>query len=168
MADEQEVTMSASVRTIRGIGPQAVEVFESAGFVTIGQLRAFDNDDARLWDAIQRIKATKGVVEHLPSYWKRLLTRCVNVAYRVRSAEATDFVPDEYMCPISLEWFEDPVVVASGQSYSRRWLEEHLQHSRYDPLTRIEIAGKAVYSNVALRNAVDHYRMNFQRFRILS
>ena len=70
------------------------------------------------------------------------MTRCINVIYRARSSESADFVPHEYMCPLSLDWFEDPVVTASGHSYSRSWLSEHLDHSQSDPLTRMDLTDK--------------------------
>jgi hypothetical protein len=71
------------------------------------------------------------------------------------------------MCPLSLDWYEDPVVTASGVSYSRAYLEEWLESSSADPVTRTDLAGSAHYPNVALRNLVDHYRLHFRRFRVL-
>jgi hypothetical protein len=164
--DEQEVVMVSRISAIKGIGKQAVEVFERAGFLYIIQLANFKGDDHKLLTAIQSIKDDS--VQCFPeSYWRRLMTRCINIIYRVKSTQATDFVPDEYMCPISLDWFEDPVVVASGHSYSKHSIEEHLQVSKFDPLTRIDISDKPIYSNFALKSAVEHYRLNYQRFRIL-
>ena len=93
------------------------------------------------------------------------MRRCI--IYRARSAQATDFVSDKYMCPITLDWFEDPVFVASGHSYSRHSIEGHLSRSALDPLTRMDISGKPVYANHALRAAVEHYRLHYQRFKIL-
>eukprot|EP00798_Chlamydomonas_sp_ICE-L_P011732 gene11732-biopygen14937 len=96
-----------------------------------------------------------------------LMSRCINVIYRIRSAQASDFVPSEYMCPLTLDWFIDPVVTASGHSYSRAAIEEWLTTSSADPLTRTNIGGAPIYSNVAMKNALDHYRLHYQRFRIL-
>jgi hypothetical protein len=158
--------MVDKISAIKGIGKQTVEVFERAGFLYIKQLANFEGDYHKLLKAIQSIKDDS--VQCFPeSYWRRLMTRCINVIYRMRSAQATDFVPDEYMCPISLDWFEDPVVVASGHSYSRYYIEEHLQVSKFDPLTRMDISDKPIYSNNALKSAVEHYRSHYQRFRIL-
>ena len=168
MADEQEVTMAASIRTLEGVGPQAVEIFEAAGFRTIQHLREFNGDDRRLWAAIETRKSRPDQA-HLPAaFWRRLLTRCINIVYRARCAEATDFVPHEYMCPLTLDWFYDPVVVASGASYSRHAIEEHLKESPYDPLTRKDLTGLPIYDNIALRHAVEQYRLHHQRFRVMS
>lgn len=164
--DEQEVVMTDSIRIIKGIGKQAVQVFERAGFFHVKQLTNFKADDTKLWAAIQSIRSESP--QCFPeSYWRRLMTRCINIVYRARSAQATDFVPEEFMCPITLDWFDDPVVVASGNSYSRHSIEEHLALSPLDPLTRMDISNKPVYANHALRSAVEHYRLHYQRFRIL-
>jgi hypothetical protein len=163
---EQEVTMSSSIRIIEGIGPQVVEIFEAAGFRTIGQLKEFNGQDSLLRKAIEGRKTTDER-EFPESYWKRLFTRCINIIYRARSAEAVDFVPHEYMCPISLDWFHDPVVVASGITYSRTEILEHLENSTTCPITRIDIGGKPMYDNIAMRAAVEHYRLKHQRYRIV-
>jgi hypothetical protein len=158
--EEQEVTMNGSIRTMQGIGPQAVEVFEGAGFFSIIQLHKFDGEDERLWAAIEARKATS-THAFSDAYWKRLFTRCINIIFRARSAEATDYIPHEYMCPISLDWYHDPVTVASGQSYSRQYILDHMKHSQLDPVTRMDLTGTPMYDNVALRNAVEHFRLHY-------
>jgi hypothetical protein len=165
-AKEQEVAMADNICLIKGIGNQAIRVFERAGYSCVKQLANFEGDDRKLWSAIQSIKHESE--QCFPdSYWRRLMTRCINIIYRARSAQATDFVPDEYMCPISLDWFEDPVVVASGHSYSRYYIEEHLKVSKLDPLTRMDISNKPIYAKLALKSAVEHYRLHYQYYRIM-
>ena len=159
--------MAASIRTIEGIGPQAIDIFERAGFFNVGQLKAFDGDDRRLWQAVEARKAA-ATTTFPNSYWRRLMTRCINIIYRARSAEATGYVPHEYMCPISLDWYHNPVVTASGHSYSRAELEEHMETSTLDPLTRVDLEGCPIFDNIALRHAVEHYRLHYSLHRILS
>jgi U-box domain len=169
MAHEQEVTMSASIRTIEGIGKQAIEVFEAAGFTTIWHLKNFNGQDRLLWDVIQNLRVIQKSDMQMPAcYWRRLMTRCINIIYRSRSAKADNFVPAEYMCPLTLDWFHNPVVTASGQTYSRDAIDEHLRGSQLDPVTGMNIGGLPLYDNIAMRNAVEHYRLNHQKFTILS
>ncbi len=167
MVEEQEITMAASIRTIDCIGDQAIEVFEAAGFYYVHQLKNFDGEDRKLWQAIEA-KRSQDSFEKPASHWKRLMTRCINIIYRARSAEATPFVPHAYMCPITLDWFDDPVVTAAGQSYSRETIEKHLEASKLDPMTGVDISGRELYANVAMRHAVEHYRLHHQRFCILT
>ncbi len=165
MSDEREVTMA--LRDIEGIGQQAVDVLEAAEFKTIKQLRCFDDGGyRRIWSAIEA-REERERDAYPRSYWRRLMTRCIDIIYRVRSSEAADFVPVQYMCPITLDWFQDPVIVASGASYSRHAIEEHLVDSHLDPLTRKDLTGHPAYDNIALRDAVEHYRLHQQRFRII-
>ena len=87
---------------------------------------------------------------------------------------STDIVSSQaqYMCPITLDWFHNPVVVASGISYSRDAIEEHLGRSSLCPVTRMDLTNTPLYDffffNITLRNVVEHYRLHHQRFRILS
>lgn len=164
--EEQAVTMMASIRTIEGIGPQVVDIFETAGFRTVKQLNEFNAEDRLIWDTICE-KKTRDVRCLASGYWQRLMTRCMNVIYRARSAEADDFVPYEYMCPISLDWFQDPVVLSSGHSYSRAFIVEHFTLSDIEPTTGEKVTNTDVTANIALRHVVQHYRLHHQRFRIL-
>ena len=161
--------MTAMIRTMHGVGPQVVDIFESAGFFTITSLKHFNAKSRidELWAVInERKKSSAGIFQD--SYWKRLYTRCINIIYRAKSEEATDFVPAEYMCPITLEWFHDPVVAASGISYSREAIEEHLERNSLCPVTRIDLTDSALYDNITLRKAVEQYRLHHKRFRSLS
>jgi hypothetical protein len=178
---------SESIRMIEGIGSQAAEVFERAGAYTVLQLKHLDikDLDSRLRAAVDAVRnrppksKLPALLEMMPAdYWDRLFRRCLSVAYRVRSAEAADFVPAEYMCPLSLDWFEDPVVTPDGQSYSRRAIEEYLRKLQRSAESLAGPAGPAgpacngggsnepLYDNLALRAAVEHYRLHQLRFRI--
>ena len=157
--------MMASIVTMEGVGPAAIEVFRQAGFHTILQLRRFDRQDGQLRSAIRAVRLLHDFPE---DYWKRMMTRCLNIIYRARSSEAADFIPDIYMCPITLDLYYDPVVGPSGHSYSREAIEEHLATRSTDPITREPLTIDQLYPNRALRDVVEHYRLHHQRFRILS
>lgn len=168
MTEEQEVTMIASIRTMEGVGPAAADVFETAGFKTIGDLRTFERDDARLLVAISTIRQQPEYFLRDASYWKRLFTRCINILYKVRSAEAADFVPHEYMCPVCLDWFHDPRVAPSGHSFCRVCIDEHLSRSLTNPVTKEQLTMAQLYKNLTLKEAVNHHRLHRQRFSIVS
>lgn len=163
MAEEQEVTIDI----MDGVGPAVLEVFRHAGYTTILHLKAFDAEDRKLQKAIDTIKGRADKAGFPPSYWKALATRCVNIIYRAKSAEATPFVPHEYMCPITLDWYDDPVVTPSGHSYSREAIVEWISRVQRDPVTRTSLSESQLYPNLQLRAVVDHYRRHHQRFSIL-
>lgn len=158
MAEEQqESTMSTAVGSMKGVGPAALEVFETAGFRYIWQLQTFDGEDMKLWKAIHEVRNTHNHVRD-DAYWKRLFARCIDIIYKAKSADAADFVPDEYMCPLSLDWYLDPVVVPSGHSFSRLWIEDHLKKSTTNPLTGRSLHPGELYPNSALKEAVSSKR----------
>ena len=167
MAEEQEVTMMASIRTMEGVGPAAADVFETAGFKTMGDLKTFECDAARLTVAISTIRQQPEYSLRDASYWKQLLSRCIDILYRVRSAEANYFVPHEYMCSVCLDWFRDPQVAPSGHSFCRVCIDEHLSRSLTNPVTGEQLTMAQLYKNLALKEAVNHCRLHHKRFCIL-
>jgi U-box domain len=159
--------MNKCIRGIKGIGPQAIEVFEKAGLYTIEQLKNYDGEDINdvLWSAIESIRDGMNKA-FCTDYGIRLMSRCISIMYRIRSAHASDFIPVEYMCPLTLDWIQDPVVSVSGHSYSRLAILEWLTKSKTDPLTGAHIPEvSTLYPNIALSKAVDQYRLYFQHFR---
>jgi hypothetical protein len=156
------MAMSQPVSALDGIGPLAAEVFTQAGYVTMGQLKAFRADDRRIQGVIERMKASKP--EYPTAFWRRLGTRCANIIYRVQSSEAAPFVPSAFMCPLSLDWFTDPVVSPSGHSYERGAVVEWIQRQGTDPLTRQPITVAELYPNRALLIAQDYHRRHHLKY----
>lgn len=161
--NEQQVTMSASIATMEGVGPATCAVFFEAGFTTIQQLKFFDAEDRKLWAAIERLK----LKYHFDNaHWRRMMTRCLNVIYRARGAQSSDYVPHDYMCPISLDWYRDPVCTPEGQSFSKQDLLESLEHSPTNPVSRQPLKAGECYPNLALAAVVEHYRIHHQPYGI--
>jgi hypothetical protein len=63
-------------------------------------------------------------------YWRALARRCTAIIERVKNAELFPFVPSQYMCLISLDWMEDPVVTPSKISYYRKELGGMVRRKR--------------------------------------
>ena len=71
--------------------------------------------------------------------------------------------PDEFLCPITFEVMEDPVVASDGHTYERSAIEDVLalpEERRKSPLTR-ELLQMAVYPNRALKTRIEkfHYEV---------
>ena len=46
----------------------------------------------------------------------------------------------QFLCPISMDIMQDPVVVGgSGNTYDRKSIEKHFQHCHRDPLNNMEL-----------------------------
>lgn len=158
----------AHIRSIVGIGPQAVQVFTTAGIHSVTQLTSVNFDrtkyetiSKKLLEAVETLHAAHGpdaTSSFTPEYWMHLYSRCVSIAYRANSSNAAPFIPDVFMCPLSLDWFQEPLVTASGHSYSRWALEDSMTRSLFDPVTGQDLTPHQPYPNHALMAAVDWYR----------
>lgn len=73
-------------------------------------------------------------------------------------------VPEEFVCPITRELFDDPVVAADGVTYERRAIERHLQMNEAprSPMTNLPLAHKTLLPNTTLRK---HIRETIDRGR---
>lgn len=69
------------------------------------------------------------------------------------SAEKTlQQVMDLFMCPLSLELMDDPVMTPTGNTYERAMIERHLDvNGKFDPLTRAPLTKEELYPNRALK-----------------
>jgi hypothetical protein len=65
--------------------------------------------------------------------------------------------PPSFYCPISQQVMHDPVVLSDGHTYERRHIERWLQEHATSPVSNEALPQKAVFSNHALRNAIEEY-----------
>ncbi|RLN03797.1 U-box domain-containing protein 15-like [Panicum miliaceum] len=64
-------------------------------------------------------------------------------------------IPNDFLCPITLEIMTDPVIVASGQTYERRSIQKWLDSGeRTCPKTRQPLAHLSLAPNYALKNLI--------------
>ena len=71
------------------------------------------------------------------------------------------------MCPISLDWFTDPVVTPSGHTYERADLEEWIERHGTEPQTRETLTIRQLYPNIGLLATQDYYRRHHLKFSLL-
>eukprot|EP00928_Gymnodinium_smaydae_P053458 TRINITY_DN3743_c0_g2_i2.p1 TRINITY_DN3743_c0_g2~~TRINITY_DN3743_c0_g2_i2.p1 ORF type:complete len:836 (-),score=124.46 TRINITY_DN3743_c0_g2_i2:131-2542(-) len=65
--------------------------------------------------------------------------------------------PPSFYCPISQQCMHDPVVLSDGHTYERRYIERWLQEHSTSPVSGLQLDQLAVFSNHALRNAIEEY-----------
>ena len=70
----------------------------------------------------------------------------------------TASIPDEYVCPISYEVMEDPVILEDGHTYDRKGIESWLASYNRSPMTNRTLASKALRPNYAIRSAIERWR----------
>lgn len=106
---------------------------------------------------------------HVPGQWnvRNGVVKCDTVPiYKPTIVESQEVIvaprarpiPEHFMCPITMDWFEDPVVTPHGHSYSRKAITEALQRYHVDPMTRLPLCVGDLVSNIALRDVVEYMR----------
>ena len=74
-------------------------------------------------------------------------------------------IPDAYVCPISLEPMEDPVLAADGHSYERREIVRHFDLGRRtSPMTGAQLPHTHLMPNHALKSAIQDFLEEVRRF----
>ena len=117
-----------SIHTLPGIGPAACNVLDAAGFETLDKIiYNFDPlvDHLKIRRGINKVLdgpyAGPGSVE----YEHALRRRCLDIVYNVKNG-TRHYIPHEFMCPLSLDWYHDPVVTPDGYSFSKDEILRHL------------------------------------------
>ena len=62
--------------------------------------------------------------------------------------------PYEFICPLTCEIFNDPVVAADGHTYERSAIEQWLETHDPSPATGLELVSKQLIPNHSLRSLI--------------
>nr|BAK07679.1 predicted protein [Hordeum vulgare subsp. vulgare] len=98
-------------------------------------------------ELLNKLKDVAGIDEknilgevHIPKY----LEKCPSL-----------MIPNDFLCPISLEIMTDPVIIASGRTYERRSIQKWLDAGqRTCPKTQQPLAHLSLAPNFALKNLI--------------
>ncbi|PON78732.1 Beta-catenin [Parasponia andersonii] len=67
-------------------------------------------------------------------------------------------IPDDYLCPISLELMRDPVIVATGQTYERSYIQRWIDcGNKTCPKTQQKLENLTLTPNYVLRNLINQW-----------
>ncbi|XP_058088046.1 U-box domain-containing protein 11-like [Magnolia sinica] len=67
-------------------------------------------------------------------------------------------IPDDFRCPISLELMRDPVIVATGQTYERSFIQQWIDcGNRTCPKTQQKLPNLTLTPNYVLRSVIAHW-----------
>lgn len=152
--------------TIHGIGEVAREVFQRAGYLTRINFMDYDGNDHKIQKALNEMKEEEPLFP--ASYWRNLNNRCIAIIYKIRSQDAAPFVPDYFMCPLTLNWFTDPVVTPSGSTYEREELIAWIKTYGTEPETGTPLTQDQLHPNRCLLEAQKYARTHMRLFFILA
>ena len=63
-------------------------------------------------------------------------------------------IPEAYLCPLTLDIIEDPVIAPDGYTYEKSTIIKHLQMYGNSPMTRQPLDESQLIPNRALRDAI--------------
>jgi ABC-type oligopeptide transport system ATPase subunit len=74
-------------------------------------------------------------------------------------------IPPEFLCPISKEIMNDPIIMPDGQTYERAAITEALLQNPISPITRQPMNISEAKMNIALKSLIDKYQIEmYPRF----
>jgi hypothetical protein len=76
----------------------------------------------------------------------------------IDSPTATFRVPEEFICPITQEVMDDPVIATDGFTYERRSIESWLTKCKTSPITREPLSRKSLVPNLSFRQLILHWK----------
>ena len=66
-------------------------------------------------------------------------------------------IPNEFICPISLEIMKDPVIMSDGQTYDRESITKALEKSPFSPITKKRLNIKEAIPNYNLKSMIEKF-----------
>nr|GEV30421.1 U-box domain-containing protein 11-like [Tanacetum cinerariifolium] len=67
-------------------------------------------------------------------------------------------IPDDFLCPISLELMKDPVIVSTGQTYERLYIQRWINCGNITcPKTRVKLQNTTLTPNYVLRSLITQW-----------
>lgn len=69
-------------------------------------------------------------------------------------------VPEQFLCPITLELMEDPVICEDGNNYERQSIIECLKKKPVSPLTNLPINTKIIIPNRGLKELITQFKID--------
>jgi len=95
--------------------------------------------------------------ESLPNDTKR-----TKVAISTESSVAVDgedfMIPDDFVCPITQELMENPVITADGNTYERSAIEQWLVKHDTSPLSNVTLSNKTLIPNLVVARQIRDFQ----------
>ena len=76
-------------------------------------------------------------------------------------------IPEEYICPITKDVMEDPVVASDGHTYERIAIMQYLENEGKSPITRQEMNESQLLPNRVLKTVIDKWRTENQTIEVV-
>ncbi len=77
---------------------------------------------------------------------------------KTNNLNETDEEIESFLCPISMEIMEDPVITPNGICYDRKSILDWLRNNNYCPLTKTPLDSSQLIPNRNLKETIEKYK----------
>jgi hypothetical protein len=70
-------------------------------------------------------------------------------------------IPEEFICPLTEEIMEDPVIMEDGHTYERFAIHKYLKENGTSPVTKEKIISMKLTPNHTIRKLIQNYKEKF-------
>lgn len=67
-------------------------------------------------------------------------------------------IPRHFVCPITLNIMEDPVIAGDGHTYERHAIQEWIRRRGQSPITKAPVSTSSLIPNYNLKSQIDEFQ----------
>jgi hypothetical protein len=67
-------------------------------------------------------------------------------------------IPQDYLCPITQEIMEDPVIASDGHTYERKAISEWLDQNEVSPMTNEALESSQLFANISMKRMIREWK----------
>eukprot|EP01080_Neovahlkampfia_damariscottae_P001939 gene1939-1447_t len=146
------------------IGEENVLVFESAKAcvdVMLGAI-ALKSGSRTLEKYIKDMEDRGQERERIEEVTKSLTNLSLKLSGKlIKVISSKNDVPEEFICPITKEIMEDPVIMEDGNTYERFAIHKYLKENSTSPITKEKIISMKLTPNHTLRKLIQNYKEKY-------
>jgi ubiquitin conjugation factor E4 B len=121
-------------------------------------------DERNMRKAITVLSAKMAMRHEALNIFRSFCNRCVELKAATEEAEAElGEVPDEFLCEITADIMDDPVLLPSGKVTDRKNICRHLLSDETDPYSRARLTVDMLVSDTALKARIETFRQSRKR-----
>jgi hypothetical protein len=94
---------------------------------------------------------------------KKQIGGMTEVTFQFRGKTLKGIVPDDFLCPISYDLMNNPVILSDGQSYEKDHIEKWFESHNTSPNTGLVLLNKTMLVNYALKGSIDDLKENIYK-----
>ncbi|XP_073146870.1 U-box domain-containing protein 11-like [Henckelia pumila] len=123
-----------------------------------GNLESHDLDDVVYEKESLRTSLTSSEVNILKDSGSRTVERSTCKSVEENKKPDSPVIPEDFLCPISLELMRDPVIVATGQTYERSYIQRWIDCGNTTcPKTQQKLQHHTLTPNYVLRSLISQW-----------